>query len=449
MESRSISQYLEKYATKEAHCISLSYFTELVFDRTCVIPLRKESWVDILRLIDRIETLAQQHSHSILLILVVNDTQESTFPEYAFYLAHLRQKTQSIQSNIYLEKRSSNLTLLWIDRFQAHAFSEKEGVGLARKIGCDVVTRLFEAGVVQDPWIRTTDGDAILPDEYFNPFLDALGTCLVGSAIHFSFSHDTSSFEGAEALTLYEIFLRYYFLGLLWSGSCFAYPSIGSCLAIHQDAYVAVRGFPERIAGEDFHLLNKLRKQGPVHYLRRPVVSLKGRFSERVPFGTGKATRDIYDQLTEGRPFTLYHPQVFQVLKRLLLTVNDLFHVPEQHFKPSLATQITKLNQTHPNMELVLQKLKIPSFIESSFFSRRSVEQKHSHFRSLFDGLQTLRFIRALGDSCFPELNWQEALNQSLFISQSGIIRSPKEGLFVVIREEEKQFNFSAGAFSA
>lgn len=445
MEARAVSQYLLNYATEESRTLALSSFSAQVFDCSCVIPLRKENWSDVLRLIQQMEALASNTSLSLLIILVVNDTAESNaFSDYRDYLEHFKGQTQRIGTNLFWETRiNTKLHLLWVERFDKNPFNPKQGVGLARKIGCDITIRLSTAGLIRNPWIRTTDGDANLPENYFCDF-----SGLKGSAIHFSFTHDTSTFEAKEALTLYEIFLRYYFLGLAWSGSPFAYPSIGSCLAIHKDAYVAVRGFPDRTAGEDFHLLNKLKKQGKVHYLADPIISLTGRFSERVPFGTGRATRDIHHLIQKEIPYSLYHPKSFEILRNLLTATKTILHQPEENFDLTLKEQTEKLTKGQIGLQEVFKELQILDLLKSSYFGRKHFQQRLDHFNSLFDGLKTLRFIRALGRFCYQEVAWQEALVKAPFLEAINEQQLSEDSLVSLISEEKRLFSFSGGVFS-
>ncbi len=84
---------------------------------------------------------------------------------------------------------------------------------------------------------------------------------------------------------------------------------------MHAHAYAAVRGMPKRLAGEDFHMLGKLAKIGPV-WRHGPVLTLRPRASTRVPFGTGPATRRMASEGVQTLAF--YPPQSFEVLAELL-----------------------------------------------------------------------------------------------------------------------------------
>ena len=95
------------------------------------------------------------------------------------------------------------------------------------------------------------------------------------------------------AICSYEIFLRYWVLGLQYARSPYAFHSIGSTIVTTADGYLAVRGMNRREAGEDFYFLNKLAKTGPIRQIRETVVYPSARISRRVPFGTGAAVEKI------------------------------------------------------------------------------------------------------------------------------------------------------------
>lgn len=51
--------------------------------------------------------------------------------------------------------------------------------------------------------------------------------------------------------------------------------------------YTKIGGMTPRSATEDFHFLNKLRRQGPIQYNTSTTVKPSSRQSERVTLGTG------------------------------------------------------------------------------------------------------------------------------------------------------------------
>ena len=107
-------------------------------------------------------------------------------------------------------------------------------VGLARKIGADIALALIDRDFVTSPWIFNTDADVKLPLDYFGP-LDAPGN-QENSAFIYPFSHSIENPGSAleeNALLLYEISLLYYGAGLNYASSPYAFPSIGSTVAVN------------------------------------------------------------------------------------------------------------------------------------------------------------------------------------------------------------------------
>ncbi len=85
------------------------------------------------------------------------------------------------------------------------------------------------------------------------------------------------------AQQLYDCSLNYYVDGQAWAGSPWAFHTIGSTLVINAEHYAIARGFPQREAGEDFYLLNKLGKIGKeISRLDSKPVALTTRQSDRV-----------------------------------------------------------------------------------------------------------------------------------------------------------------------
>jgi hypothetical protein len=199
-----------------------------------------------------------------------------------------------------------------------------QGVGLARKAGCDIALKWMSEGAISGEWIHSSDADALLPQDYFQQ-LDSCNQRAVAAV--YPFRHTPGADQNCdEATALYELRLHHYVLGLEYAGSPYAYHTLGSCLAVKAGAYAQVRGFPKRAGGEDFYLLNKLAKLGPVLKLTGKCIELQSRHSRRVPFGTGPAVEKIADNEHPSALPLFYHPLCFAALRALLTVVPDLQH---------------------------------------------------------------------------------------------------------------------------
>lgn len=168
------------------------------------------------------------------------------------------------------------------------------GVGLARRLGMDLaLRRLAQGGDARRAAIACLDADSPVAPGYIDALLEAFdredapraGVCAYAHAL-------PDDPRLAAAMVAYELWLRYFEAGLRLAGSIFAFPTIGSCMAVSAEGYALADGMPVRRAGEDFHFLRKLAKISgprPLARIDRAKVFPAARISRRVPFGTGRA----------------------------------------------------------------------------------------------------------------------------------------------------------------
>ncbi len=262
----------------------------------------------------------------------------------------------------------------------------------ARKLGTDIAAELRARGQLASPWLYQTDADATLPDRYFQPDknLPAAG------AIVFSHRHVSPDPALARAAVTYEAHMAHYVEGLSLAGSPYAYPTLGSTLAVHAESYAAVRGFPKRDAAEDFYLLNKVAKVGGVAWLEDVVVTLEARRSARVPFGTGPALTRILARQAANETITSYNPESFAVLRQIIGYLNALADAPAD--TPKLEAPGGLLLD-----ELGWQKV-APAFVSQ----HRNTEPRRKAFHDWFDAFRTLKLVRA-ASRFHPELPLPDA----------------------------------------
>jgi hypothetical protein len=320
----------------------------------------------------------------------------------------------------------ATIDVLVIDRARSGwRLPAREGVGLARRIGCDMALALHQAGWIGSRWIHTTDADATLPAGYFAAARQAPDTSV---ALTYPFWHQTEGELGA-ALSLYEISLRYYVLGLRWAGSPYAFHTIGSTLAVDAGAYAAVRGVPRRMAAEDFYMLAKLAKLGPV---TRPAVApirLRQRKALRVPFGTAPATARIAEKLARGQLFTLYHPHSFAALGCWLEAMGRFAGDPAMNADACVgqctgagAGGLAMPGGLDPELARALHvALEGQDAARMLADARARVNSPAALGRRLdgwFDAFRTLKLIHGMRDAGLATMPWQQALTGAPFIPE-------------------------------
>jgi len=160
-------------------------------------------------------------------------------------------------------------------------------------------------------------------------------------------------------------------------------------------AYAAVRGFPKRLAGEDFYILNKLAKTGPILQLNQQEILIRDRPSARVPFGTGVAVSHISSMLINNEPYTLYNPDCFRLLKGWL-SASEMFlrHKNIDELRQNLKAEVRFVAE---EQQLLTGILRIKD-------KSKDFNALKRHFHTWFDGLKTLRFIHGMRDHFYKNL---------------------------------------------
>ncbi len=404
-----VRQYLERHAEPEAAIVN---DVERRYEHVLVVPACRESE----ELLDGYVEAAAGADGRVLCILVVNASDGMTEETHRANEVLVERVRSRMSNGETLGDRprawigdAGAFDVLLIDRSSAgHRIPKKQGVGLARRVGCDLALALWARGKVTSPSIDTTDADARLPRDYFSRRRDEVAWLR-------PFWHETSGDGPVDAATsLGEIQLRYYVLGLRHATSPYAFHTTGSLLGVRADAYAAVRGMPRRAAGEDFHLLAKLAKVGDIACLTGLPLRIRSRCSDRVPYGTGPRAREILEQERRGEATLFYHPRIFTVLHWWLDEVRafcvhrstaQLFGSVERSdpsFRSALVTELDRIDaRTH--LAEAARECSTPGSL-----SRR--------VHGWFDALRTLQLVHALRDSVLPSIRWTRALDEAPFI---------------------------------
>ena len=388
-----VDKYLSTYAILPNGLLEIQGDWEHVL----VVPCFDES-ADFL---DRLA--ATQQDVPLLLVLVINrpegaDTEcNQVIREYL-----ARQLTQPLQTGYQLHQLGKELTALSIDLDALEGPTPAaEGVGRARRVGCDTALALIQKGIIKSRWIYSGDADAEWPSGFFHSDWPAQY-----SAICLPFTHDLAGHPAVVAATLiYELKLHHYVLHLQRSGSPYAFHALGSSCAFNSAAYAAVRGVPLRSAGEDFYLLNKLAKVGPIRAAKGCGVTLQSRRSERAPFGTGPAVSELLRAEHPSNVPIFYDARCFSVLSTVLERFDQWILKPEldperdlqNHLDARVANDLTEL----------LTKWRYQRAIEHIQRAAAAPEARQKHANIWLDGFRLLKIIHLLRDRHYPNLTFQ------------------------------------------
>jgi hypothetical protein len=356
------------------------------WERGIMIPACEE----FLYLPDAIESLGKIPYKKVLVIVLNHrynaplHVKQDNQKLWDFLLAFPHQKIRD--DLLYIEyTKSLNLDILLLDRIH-FPLQDKQGVGIARHQGMELLCELYDTDLLRYPYFWSTDGDARFSNDYVNEIPKKLGIAIC------PYIHKPA----ASALQIYELGLRYYTLGLIHANAPNPLPTIGSLIVIHRETYRKSHGFPDRMAGEDFYLINKASKVATFGFLKRSPVQLIDRESDRVPFGTGKGQADIASRNLEHQ---LYSPIIFDKLKlwnKVLRTSSD----------KKLIHDLQKIVPDTP----VFSKLQ--KVLRQNAKGKRIIDRRFE----FFDLFQTMRWIHFLRDNYHPSIDYKEALHTASFV---------------------------------
>ena len=273
---------------------------------------------------------------------------------------------------------------------------KKAGVGFARKAAMDEAVRRFAAINRPEGLIVSLDADSLVDKTYFQALVKAMNHT-GANCFTFQFQHcyDASVYPEnvINACKLYEIYLRYYRLALKMFDFPFAIHTIGSCFAIRVEAYIKLGGMPPKQGGEDFYFLQKAVKMRQVFEVRKPIVFPSPRISDRVPFGTGPAVRNI---VKHGQ-YEVYNFTLFGLLRDFYNLLPALAQVEVQKQIPSVIMDF--IGRTR--FDAILAECRNYSSSPSSFAKRIC-----DHFDAFF----IVKFLNSFNQSeTYPPINVLEA----------------------------------------
>lgn len=262
---------------------------------------------------------------AVEVIVIINDSERDSKE-----VKDRNQETANL-ARAWAEKNSKP-ELRFLVHYESDLPKKHAGVGLARKIGMDEACWRLEKVRNPEGIIVCFDADSRCQLNYLKAIYEHFNTNPRTNACSIHFEHPldgaTEPDEVYQAITLYELHLRYYIDAQRWTGFPLAYQTIGSSMAVRCSAYQAQGGMNKRQAGEDFYFLHKFIALDHFTELQTTTVIPSPRISHRVPFGTGRAIGEVIKQKQAG--YRTYAPQSFSDLKELFLHIDMLWETPDK-----------------------------------------------------------------------------------------------------------------------
>ena len=256
------------------------------------------------------------------------------------------------------------------------------GVGLARKIGMDLVLPHL---LSSKSLIFCTDADTKVSPDYLSKVKQIFKSQNTSAAV-IGFDHLQSEDSAInDAIGKYENFLKTTAEKMKNAGSPYGYVSMGSTIACTAEAYCAVGGMSRKKATEDFYFLQELTKYCGVHNIPETLVFPSPRPISRVYLGTGYRM----EQIQKGFDITnlYYSDDAYRYLSKWL-------QLGGHAWENSLNDLLKDIKSIHPNL---IGFLKIEG-IETIWSKIQNNAPSELHFKEQFhrwfDGLKTIRFLK-------------------------------------------------------
>ncbi|MGK9475557.1 hypothetical protein [Melioribacter sp. OK-6-Me] len=283
------------------------------------------------------------------------------------------------------------------------------GVGYARKIGMDLALTKFDYSNDKKKLIICLDADCTVDKNYLTAVVENFEKRDLNAA-YIDYEHNLPEDEIEKSATItYEIFLRYYVLMLKYSGSPYAYQTIGSTIACTAEYYCKAGGMNKKKAGEDFYFLEKLRKLTEIKLISDTKVRPAGRISWRVPFGTGRSInefcRSVKEQGKVDTILSVYNPMIFELLKDW----NDAYYRDDII---NIDEMLRSAASVHEGIEKFLIEQNFPQawkrIVKNSVIPEQIKKQKFLWM----DAFRIMKLIHFLRDNYFPNINLFQAVDK-------------------------------------
>lgn len=433
--NRQLPTNIEKYLRKYSYDKWKIYSSNKNFESVIIIPAIDE-YNNIKTLLFSLVQNKTEYFRTTLILFVVNNQRSSNTNvkqnnfktiEYLKGIIDKKNPKDELSKMVI----NSNMQIGVIDASsEGFELNEKDGgVGLARKIGMDEALKIFEYDSTQKKILICLDADCTVSNNYISTIRKAFNKSGINAG-YVNFIHQKADDEeNFKAIINYEIFLRYYVLGLKYANSPYAYHSIGSTMVCDAESYIKIQGMNKRKAAEDFYFMEKLSKIADIKKIEGTTVFPSSRGSWRVPFGTGKRVTRFLEKVQNE--YLLYSPESFVVLKNWI----EIFHSDEILSADEYLDYAEKINKSLLEF-LIVNKFK--KNWDNILKNSNSNIQVNKQKQIWFDGFRTLKLIHFLRDRELPLFNMFDSLDKLFELMEISFDHKNENGKIPPITIQEK-----------
>lgn len=392
----TVIEYLKKYGSDNWFVRQSKH---KLYDNIIVVPAIAE-YDNINNLLNSLKRNDKSYLLNTLILFVINNG-ESASEEI---------KTNNAQTIALLEKLiySDELLIGFVDAStEGLSMPDKDaGVGLARKIGLDIALTLLDYNSHNKLLLICLDADCEVQSNYLSLIVDVFNKDRIEAAV-IEYEHRLPEDElSKSAIICYEIFLRYYVLGLSYANSPYAFHTVGSTMVCDYESYIKIGGMNKRKAAEDFYFLEKLAKVVSIRKISRTKVIPSSRTSWRVPFGTGQRMNRFAAGTHDE--FSLFDFRIFDILKEW-----NAYYYSDEII--TVTEYLSFAGELNPVLKNFLELNSFQNQWNKILSNAKSIEQIRKQKKIWFDGFRTMKLIHYLRDNGFPNINMFDALDD-LFV---------------------------------
>jgi hypothetical protein len=247
------------------------------------------------------------------------------------------------------------------------------GVGQARKVIMDTINQNADPGDI----ILSLDADTLLDEGYLDSVRMLFSKYPSAAGLSNPYYHHLTGNEQLDrAMLRYEIYMRHYAINMCMIGSPYGFTALGSAIAMPVWAYRKIGGMSPKKSGEDFYLLQKLRKTGWLINYNNKLVFPATRYSDRVFFGTGPAL--IKGSRGNWESYPVYHHGLFN-------NVKSTYEMFPELFRFTVETPMTEFLNSQLACQDIFQSLR-----ENCSSAVQFIKACHNRV----DGLRILQYLK-------------------------------------------------------